>query len=351
MKYSAQQIADYLDGTVEGDATVTVSDFAKIEEAKKGTLTFLANPIYTNYVYTTKASVVLVNKDIVFETEIDATLVRVDDAYQCLAKLMQMYDSSRPKKKGKSKKASINKSAKLGKDCYIGDFAYIAAGAIIGNSVRIYPHAYIGENVVIGDNTIVYPNVSIYTDCKVGADCVLHSGAVIGADGFGFAPSDSEDYEKIPQIGNVIIEDKVEIGANATVDRATMGSTIIHKGVKLDNMVQVAHNVEVGENTVIAAQTGISGSTKLGAHMMVGGQVGFAGHITIADHVKIGAQSGVNNNIKEEGVVLMGSPVTDMSTWRRSSVVIKKLPEMQRVVNRLERELLNLKAQLNQVNE
>lgn len=351
MKYTAGQIAEYLNGTVEGDATVAVNDFAKIEEAKKGKLTFLANPKYTNYVYTTEASIVLVNNDIEFDKTIDTTLVRVDDAYQCLAKLMQLYDGARPKRKGKSKKAHIEKSASLGKGCYVGAFANIDANAKIGNNVKIYPNVYIGENVVIGDDTIIYPNVSIYRDCKVGAECVLHSGVVVGADGFGFAPSDSADYEKIPQIGNVILEDKVELGANTTVDRATMGSTIIRRGVKLDNLVQVAHNVEIGEHTVIASQTGISGSTKLGAHMMVGGQVGFAGHITIADDVKIGAQSGVNNNIKEEGVILMGSPVTDMSTWRRSSVVMKKLPEMQRVINKLERELLLLKAEINKEEE
>lgn len=348
MKYTAEQIAEYLNGTVEGDATAQVDDFAKIEEAKEGKLTFLANPKYTNYVYTTEASIVLVNRDIEFDKEINTTLVRVDDAYQCLAKLMQLYDSARPKRKGKSKKAHIDKSASLGKNCFVGAFANIEANAKIGDNVKIYPNVYIGENVEIGADTIIYPNVSIYRDCTLGKGCVLHSGVVVGADGFGFAPSDSDDYEKIPQIGNVILEDNVELGANTTVDRATMGSTIIRRGVKLDNLVQVAHNVEIGEHTVIASQTGISGSTKLGAHMMVGGQVGFAGHLSVADNVKIGAQSGVNNNIKQEGVILMGSPVTDMSTWRRSSVVMKKLPEMQRVINKLERELLLLKAEINQ---
>ena len=348
MKYTAGQIAEYFNGTVEGDATVQVDDFAKIEEAKEGKLTFLANPKYTNYVYSTEASIVLVNRDIEFDKELNTTLVRVEDAYQCLAKLMQLYDSARPKRKGKSRKANIDKSASLGKNCFVGAFANIEANVTIGDNVKIYPNVYIGDNVSIGDNTIVYPNVTVYRDCSLGKDCVIHSGVVIGADGFGFAPSDSADYEKIPQIGNVIIEDRVELGANTTVDRATMGSTIIRKGVKLDNMVQVAHNVEIGEHTVIASQTGISGSTKLGARMMVGGQVGFAGHLSVADDVKIGAQSGVNNNIKEEGVILMGSPVSDMSTWRRSSVVMKKLPEMQRVINKLERELLLLKAEINQ---
>lgn len=346
MKFTAQQIADFLGGRVEGDKKKKVSDFAKIEEAKAGTITFLANPKYTNYVYETEASVILVNDDIAFDREVDATLVRVPNAYESLAKLMQFYENSKPKKSGKSKKASIEKSAKIGKDCYIGDFVYVAANAIIGNNVKIYPHTYIGDNVTIGDNTIIYPNVTIYKDCKVGADCVLHSGAVIGADGFGFAPSNANNYEKIPQIGIAILEDRVEIGANTTVDRATMGATIIRKGVKLDNMVQVAHNVEIGEHTVIASQTGISGSTKLGANMMVGGQVGFAGHLTVADGVKIGAQSGLNNSIKEENVILMGSPVTDMSTWRRSSIVAKNLPDMQRTLNRLEKELKALKESL-----
>ncbi len=345
MKFTAQQIADFLGGKVEGDKKVKVSEFAKIEDAKGGSITFLANPKYTNYVYETKASIILVNDDIEFDKEIGATLIRVPNAYESLAKLMQFYESSKPKKKGKSKKASIHKTAVLGNSCFVDDFAFIGANVKIGDNVRIYPHVYVGDNVTVGDNTVIYPNVSIYHDCKVGSDCVFHSGVVIGSDGFGFAPSDDQDYEKIPQIGNVIIEDRVELGANTTVDRATMGSTIIRKGVKLDNMVQVAHNVEIGEHTVIASQTGISGSTKLGAHMMVGGQVGFAGHINIADHVKVGAQSGLNNNIKEEGAILMGSPVTDMSTWRRSSIVMKNLPDMQRTINRLERELKALKEQ------
>jgi len=346
MKFTAQQIADFLGGNVEGDKKTKVSDFAKIEEAKAGAITFLANPKYTNYVYDTEASVILVNDDITFEKEVKATLVRVPNAYESLAKLMQFYENSKPKKSGKSKKASIHKSATVGKGCFIGDFAYVAPNAVIGENVKLYPNSYVGDNVVIGDNTIVYPNVTIYKDCKIGADCVLHSGAVIGADGFGFAPSSDNDYEKIPQIGIVILEDKVEIGANTTVDRATMGATIIRHGVKLDNMVQVAHNVEIGSNTVIAAQTGISGSAKLGANMMVGGQVGFAGHLNIADGVKIGAQSGVNNDIKKENAILMGSPVMDMSTWRRSSIVMKNLPDMQRTITRLERELNALKESI-----
>lgn len=346
MKFTAQQIADFLGGKVEGDKKAKVSDFGKIEEAEAGSITFLANPKYTNYVYETEASVILVNDDIVFEKEVNATLVRVPNAYESLAKLMQFYENSKPKKSGKSRKASVEKSASIGKGCYIGDFAVIAANAKIGENVKIYPHTYIGDNVVVGDNTTIYPNVTIYKDCQVGADCVLHSGAVIGADGFGFAPSDDNDYEKIPQIGIVILEDKVEIGANTTVDRATMGATIIRKGVKLDNLVQVAHNVEIGSNTVIASQTGISGSAKLGANMMVGGQVGFAGHLTIADGVKIGAQSGVNNDIKKEDAILMGSPVMDMSTWRRSSIAMRNLPDMQRTLNRLEREIKALKENL-----
>lgn len=346
MKFNAQQIADFLGGKVEGDQSVQVSKFAKIEEAEAGSLTFLANPKYTNFVYETAASVILVNDDITFEKEINATLVRVPNAYESLAKLMQMYEQSKPKKKGKSRKASIAKSASLGKGCYVGEFASIGDNVKVGANVKIYPNVCIGDNAVIGDNTVIYPNVTIYHECQVGSDCVLHSGAVIGADGFGFAPSDDDNYEKIPQIGNVILEDRVEIGANATIDRATMGSTIIRRGVKLDNMVQVAHNVEIGANTVIAAQTGISGSTKLGARMMVGGQVGFAGHISVADEVKIGAQSGVSNNVTKEGAILMGSPVTDMSTWRRASIVQKNLPDMQRTINRLERELKALKEDL-----
>ena len=347
MKFTAQQIADFLNGRVEGNKEATVSNFAKIEDAKEGTITFLANPKYTNYIYETKATIVLVNEDMELEKEVTATLIRVSNAYESLAKLMQVYESSKPKKTGKSRKASISRSATLGKDCYIADFVVIDKNAKIGNNVHIYPNCYIGDNVTIGDNTIIYSNVSIHHSCNIGANCVFHSGVVIGSDGFGFAPSSSNDYEKIPQIGNVIIEDYVEVGANSTIDRATMGSTIIRKGVKLDNLVQVAHNVEIGEHTVIAAQTGISGSTKLGRHMMVGGQVGFAGHITIADEVKIGAQSGLNNSIKQEGAILMGSPVTDMSAWRRSVVLTKRLPDMQSAINKLEKELATLKETLN----
>ncbi len=346
MKFTAQQIADFLNGTVEGDANASVSQFAKIEEAKEESLTFLANPKYTNYVYETKATILLVNNDIEFEKEVSPTLIRVKNAYESLAKLMQVYDNAQPKKSGKSRKASISRSATVGKDCYIGEFAVIDKNAKIGNNVHIYPNCYIGDNVVIGDNTIVYSNVNIYQGCIIGNDCVLHSGVVIGADGFGFAPSDNNDYEKIPQIGNVIIEDKVELGANTTVDRATMGATIIRRGVKLDNLVQVAHNVEIGEHTVIASQTGISGSTKLGKHLMIGGQVGFAGHITIADNVKIGAQSGLLASVKEEGAVLMGSPVMDMAQWRRTSVVERRLPDMQRTISQLEKEIKTLKEEL-----
>ncbi len=348
MVFTAQQIADFLKGKVDGDKEVKVSDFAKIEEAKANTITFLANPKYTHYVYDTKASIILVNEDIVFEKEVKATLIRVTNAYEALAKLMQLQETLKPKKSGKSKKASIDKSATVGKGCFIGDFAYIGAKTVIGDNVSIYPGTYIGDGVEIGDNTTLYPNVTIYNGCKIGTDCVLHSGCVIGADGFGFAPSSNNDYEKIPQIGIVILEDRVEIGANTTVDRATMGATIIRQGVKLDNMVQVAHNVEIGKNTVIASQTGVSGSTKLGANMMVGGQVGFAGHLTVADGVRIGAQSGVNNDIKEEDLILMGSPVMDMSVWRRAIVVNKNLPEIQREVSRLSRELKALQEKLNQ---
>lgn len=348
MVFTAQQIADFLKGKVEGDKNVKVSEFAKIEEAKTGSITFLSNPKYTNFIYETKASVVLVNDDFVFDKKISVTLIRVPNAYESLAKLMQFYDKNKAKKSGKSKKSSVDKTAKIGKNCLIADFAYIAANATIGNNVKIYPGAYVGENVTVGDNTIIYPNVTIYSECKVGADCILHSGSVVGSDGFGFAPNGNKEYEKIPQIGIVILEDKVEIGANTTIDRATMGATTIHCGVKLDNMVQVAHNVEIGSHTVIASQTGISGSTKLGANMMVGGQVGFAGHITVADGVKVGAQSGLSNDIKEKDAILMGSPVMDMSVWRRAIVVNKNLPELQRTVSRLERELKELKSRLDQ---
>ena len=299
MELSARQIADILKGKVEGNEQITVKSFSKIEEGKPGTLTFLANPKYTNFIYETKASIALVNDDFVVEKSIPQTLtlIRVEDAYHALAILMNLAEKSKLKKSGIESPSFISPSVSYPKeDIYIGAFSYIGENVKIGKNVEIYPQTYIGDNVEIGDNTILHAGVKIYAECKIGKRCIIHSGAVIGSDGFGFAKG-GESYKKIPQLGNVILEDDVEIGANTTIDRAVMESTIICKGVKLDNLIQIAHNVEVGENTVIAAQTGISGSTKVGKNCMLGGQVGLAGHISIGDNVGIGAQSGIVSNI------------------------------------------------------
>lgn len=297
MEFSAKQIAEYIQGVIIGDEEATVHTFAKIEEGIPGALSFLSNPKYTHYIYDTKSSIVLVNKDFQPERDIQATLIKVDNAYESLAKLMTLYEMSKPKKSGIDPLASVAASAKIGKNVYIGAFACIEEGAEIGDNAYIHPHVTVGCNAKVGENTILYPQVTIYHDCRVGNQCIIHAGAVIGADGFGFAPS-AEGYEKIPQIGIAIIEDNVEIGANTCIDRSTMGATIVHKGVKLDNLIQVAHNVEVGSHTVMASQVGIAGSTKIGEWCMFGGQVGVAGHIQIGDHVNVGAQSGIPGNTK-----------------------------------------------------
>ena len=302
MEFSAQQIADFLHGEIIGDNQVKVNNLSKIEEGKPGTLTFLANPKYTHHIYTTQASIVLVNRDFEPEQKIKATLIKVNDAYSCLAQLLNLVNQARPEKKGIDKDTCIAASATISQSVYIGAFAYVSENVKVGENVKIYPQVYIGDNVTIGDNTILYPGVKIYHDCVIGKNCIIHAGAVIGADGFGFAPHNGI-YVKIAQIGNVIIEDQVEIGANTTIDRATMGSTIVRKGAKLDNLIQVAHNVEIGENTVMAAQVGVAGSTKIGSHCMVGGQVGFAGHITIGDRVNIGAQSGIPNHVSSDASI------------------------------------------------
>jgi UDP-3-O-[3-hydroxymyristoyl] glucosamine N-acyltransferase len=291
MEFSAQQIADFLHGEVVGNPNVKVNNLSKIEEGKPSTISFLANPKYTHYIYNTEASIVLVNKDFVPEGEIKATLVKVDNAYACIAMLLNMVEQARPKHSGIEQPSHIDESVSIPENHYIGAFAYIAKGVTLGNNVCIYPQVYIGENVKIGDHVTLYPGVKIYHDCVLGNHVTLQAGCIIGSDGFGFAPT-SEGYQKISQIGNVVIEDNVEIGANTTIDRATMGSTFIRKGVKLDNLIQIAHNVEIGQNTVMAAQVGIAGSTKVGEHCMFGGQVGIAGHITIGNQVNIGAQSG-----------------------------------------------------------
>ena len=345
MEFSAKQIAEYIQGVIIGDEKATVHTFAKIEEGIPGALSFLSNPKYTHYIYDTKSSIVLVNKDFQPERDIQATLIKVDNAYESLAKLMTLYEMSKPKKSGIDPLASVAASAKIGKNVYIGAFACIEEGAEIGDNAYIHPHVTVGCNAKVGENTILYPQVTIYHDCRVGNQCIIHAGAVIGADGFGFAPS-AEGYEKIPQIGIAIIEDNVEIGANTCIDRSTMGATIVHKGVKLDNLIQVAHNVEVGSHTVMASQVGIAGSTKIGEWCMFGGQVGVAGHIQIGDHVNVGAQSGIPGNTKS-GSSLMGYPAIEPKQFARSSAVFKKLPDMYSELGRLQREIEELKKQLN----
>jgi len=339
MEFKASIIADFLQGTVEGNPDATVSTFAKIEEGHLGTLSFLANPKYEKYLYETASSVVIVNNTQKLEHPVTCTLIRVDDAYRAFASLLELYASQQQEKLGREEPVFVAESVTLGEHIFIGAFSYIAGNVKIGNRVKIHPQVYIGENVTIGDNTILFPGVKIYHDCKIGSNCVIHSGVVIGADGFGFAPQTDTDFKKVPQIGNVVIEDFVEIGANTCVDRATMGSTILRRGVKLDNLIQIGHNVEIGENTVIAAQTGIAGSCKVGKSCMFGGQVGLAGHITIADGVKIGAQSGLNANIEKQNSILLGSPVMDYKDCLKSYVLTRRLPDLKKRVDELEREV------------
>jgi len=343
MKFKAQDIAEMLQGVVDGDAQVEVSGVSKIEEGKPGTLAFLSNPKYEHYIYDTNASIVLVNKSFEPSRSVKPTMIRVDDSYQAVATLLQMYDEMKPKPKGIEEPSFISKSAIIGDEPYIGAFAYIGSNVTIGNNVRIYPHVYIGDNVAVGDGSVVYAGVKIYEGCKLGKDCVVHASTVIGADGFGFAPSSHNDYKKVPQIGNVILEDNVEVGANACIDRATMGSTIIRKGVKLDNLIQVAHNVEVGENTVIAAQSGVSGSVKIGKNCMFGGQVGIAGHLQIADEVKAAAQTGIPSSIKKEGAIFQGSPAMEIGKFQKAYVMYRKLPELSKKISELEKEIIELK--------
>ncbi len=346
IKFTARTVANFLKGEVIGNPDVEVSDVAKIEEAQSGQLAFLANPKYNKYLYETKASIVLVNKSLEIEGEVSATLIKVDDAYESFATLLDLYQQSKPVKEGIEKDCFISDTAKIGQSVYIGAFSYIDSGATISNGTKIYPQVFIGENVKIGENTIIYPGVKIYSDCIIGANCVIHSGAVIGADGFGFVPNSENNYKKVPQIGNVILEDYVEIGANTAVDRATMGSTIIRKGVKLDNLIQIAHNVEIGENTVMAAQIGIAGSAKIGRDCMFGGQAGIAGHLSIANGVKLGAQCGVNSSITTENATLIGSPAMDFKDYMKSYVLFRNFSKIHQQVNALQRELNELKKNI-----
>lgn len=341
MEFTAKQIADFIGGKVEGDANATVNTFAKIEEGTKGAISFLSNPKYTQYIYETQSSIVLINNDVVLEQPVNTTLIRVENAYECVAKLLQLYDSMKPKKQGIDPLAFISPKAKIGENVYIGAFAYVGDNTIIGNGTSIYPHATIGDNVKVGEQCMIYPNVVIYEGCKLGNNITIHSGSVIGADGFGFAPN-TEGYAKIPQIGIVTIEDNVEIGANTCIDRSTMGSTIIRKGVKLDNLIQVAHNVEIGENTVMSAQVGIAGSTKIGSWCMFGGQVGLAGHITIGDKTFLGAQSGVPGNIKGNET-LIGTPPMEPKAYFKSQAIFRKLPELYKQINELQKQVNELK--------
>ncbi|RXQ93047.1 UDP-3-O-(3-hydroxymyristoyl)glucosamine N-acyltransferase [Ancylomarina salipaludis] len=343
MNFTANDIAEFLNGEVDGDGSVSVNNVSRIEEGREGTLSFLSNPKYIHYIYETKSSIVLVNKDFVADKEIAATLIRVEDAYQALAQLLEMYEQSKPQRVGIEQPSFVSKTAQVGEQVYIGAFAYVGSNVKIGKNVKLYPHVYVGDNVVIGDNTVLNSGVKVYENCIIGKECIFHSGVVIGGDGFGFAPSSANDYKKVPQIGNVVIEDHVEIGANTCVDRATMGSTIIRKGVKLDNLIQVAHNVEIDEHTVIAAQTGIAGSSKVGKNCMIGGQVGLSGHLSIANEVKIAAQSGIGRNIKQEGVVLQGSPAFEFGPYQKSYVLFKNLPKMREQIIALEKELKELK--------
>jgi len=342
MNFKASTIAEFLKGEIVGNPDIEVNNVSKIEDGQPGTLAFLGNRKYEKYVYETKASILLVNKDFKAEKEIQATLIKVDNAYESFAALLELYQQGKPQKTGIRPLSSIHETATLGENVYVGEYAVIEQGAKIGNNVKIYPQVYIGDGVEIGDGTVLYPGVKVYEGCKIGKECVFHSGTIIGADGFGFAPSANNDYKKIPQIGIVIIEDYVEIGANCCVDRATMGATIIRKGVKLDNLIQVAHNVEIGENTVMAAQSGIAGSAKIGKNNMYGGQVAINGHIKIGDNVKVGAQSGVLSDVKD-GEMLQGSPVIPFKNFWKSSVIFNKLPEMRQQLNQLERDLKDLK--------
>ena len=341
MDFSAQQIASFVQGEIVGDADVTVNTFAKIEEGKPGSITFLSNPKYEHFIYDTDASIVLVNRDFIPEKPIKATLIKVDNAYETLAKLMTLYEQSKTQNKGIASTAIIAKSAKIGKDVYIGAYVVIDDDVVIGDNTQIYPHTYVGKNASVGEGSLIYSGVNIYHDCQIGNHVTLHSGVVIGADGFGFAPT-PEGYNKIPQIGNVIIEDNVEIGANTCVDRATMGSTIVHKGVKLDNLIQIAHNDEIGANTVMAAQSGVAGSAKVGEWCVIAGQVGITGHLTVGNHVILGPQSGIISSIKDNSR-LIGSPPMEEKPFFKSQAVLRKLPDMYRELNALRKELDELK--------
>lgn len=336
MQFSALQIAAILGGKLDGNPDVTVDNIAKIEEAREGMLSFIANPKYEEYLYTTRASILIVSENLVVEKPVLPTLIRVKDAYSSFALLLEKYNEMAGKKKGVQQPAYISPSARLGENVFIGAFSYIGDNVVVGRNVQVYPGVYLGDNVVVNDDSVIYPGVKIYHSCLIGSRVVIHGGSIIGSDGFGFAPQTDGNYKKVPQIGNVIIEDDVEIGANTTIDRATIGATIIRKGVKLDNLIQIAHNVEIGCNTVIAAQTGVSGSTKVGKNCMIGGQVGMVGHIHLADGTKINAQSGISKSITEPNTALNGSPAFDYKSSLKSQAIFRNLPELEKRVKELE---------------
>ncbi|MDT0554883.1 UDP-3-O-(3-hydroxymyristoyl)glucosamine N-acyltransferase [Patiriisocius hiemis] len=340
MKFTATQIAGILEGEIEGNGEVEVSKLSKIEEGTKGSLTFLANPKYTHYIYETAASITIVDKDFVPENKISTTLIKVENAYKAFSKLLEYYNQVKMNKSGIEQPVFIAESSTYGDDIYIGAFAYIGENVKIGTNCKIYPNAYIGDNVVLGDNVIVFAGAKIYSESLIGNNCVIHSGVIVGADGFGFSPNEKGEYSKVPQTGNVIIEDNVDLGAGTTIDRATLGSTVIKKGVKLDNQIQIAHNVEIGENTVIAAQTGIAGSTKIGKNCLIGGQVGIVGHITIGDNVRIQAQSGIGRNVKDNET-LQGSPALNYGDFNKSYVHFKNLPKIIERFNSIEKKTKN----------
>ena len=338
MNFTAQQIAGILEGDIVGDPEVEVSKLSKIEEGTEGSLTFLANPKYKSYIYSTKASITIVNKTFEPENDITTTLIKVDDAYKSFSKLLEYYNQVKLNKHGIEQPTFISDSATLGEDIYVGAFSYIGDNVSIGKNVKIFPNTYIGDNVTIGDNTIVFSGAKIYSESLIGNHCVINAGVIIGADGFGFVPDENGEYSKVPQTGNVIIEDHVDVGAATTIDRATLGSTIIRRGVKLDNQIQIAHNVEIGKNTVIAAQTGIAGSSKIGENCQIGGQVGIAGHITIGNNVRVQAQSGIGRHVKDNEV-LQGSPSFTYGDWNKSYVYFKNLPKIVKTINDLEKKV------------
>lgn len=346
MKFTAEQIAGILEGEVIGNPMAEVSRLSKIEEGSEGSLTFLANPKYINYIYTTKASVTIVNHTFIPEAPLTTTLIKVHDAYASFTKLLEFYNQVKLNKNGIEQPSFISESAKYGDNLYLGGFSYISQNVILGDNVKIYPNCFLGENVVLGNNVIVFAGAQIYSETIIGNNCTIHSGAVIGADGFGFAPNPDGTYTKIPQIGNVIIEDNVDIGSCTTIDRATMGSTIIRKGVKLDNQIQIGHNVEIGENAVIAAQTGVAGSTKIGKNAMIGGQVGIAGHLIIGNNVRIQAKAGVGKNIKNNEKI-QGNPSFAYNDFNKSYVHFKNLPKIVAEIEKLKKQILNLKNKNN----